>query len=183
MEPDHASPPRPHLVSQSSYSVPSTPHQHARDAPPSARTPSPNGDLGSHSPRSVSSEANGVLPTLRRPRTGCKYETSAAFGRRRIPYNIGADLLEKAAEPPKESLTSDEDTKLSDDMKELYRRLLPSEESECRRTKLVRKLDRILHDEWPGSEFTVHVFGSSGNMLCTSESDGKGRVTLHNSDA
>jgi DNA polymerase sigma len=65
-----------------------------------------------------------------------------------------------------------EEEKLSGDMRELYDRLLPTPESEQRRITFVEKLERILRGEWPGHEFKVHVFGSSGNLLCTSESDG-----------
>ncbi|OCK77097.1 hypothetical protein K432DRAFT_418835 [Lepidopterella palustris CBS 459.81] len=162
--------PRPSIVSHHSSSVPSTPHQYPREFASRSRSPSPNGGLGSHSPRSVSSEANGLLPTLRKPRPGCKYETNVAFGKRRIPYT-SSDTLEKAKEEPKKALDSHEDEKLSGDIRELYDRLLPTPESEERRVKFVQKLEDILHSEWPGSEFKVHVFGSSGNLLCTSESD------------
>lgn len=162
---------RPVLVSHHSNSVPSTPVQLARDFQYRSRSPSPHNGLGSHSPRSVSSEANGVLPSLR-PRGGCRFETSAAFGRRRIPYDIGTEMLEREGEDPKAALEPAEERKLSDDMRELYDRLLPSPESDVRRRKFVKKLERILREEWPGTDFQVHVFGSSGNMLCTSDSDG-----------
>ncbi|KAF9638738.1 PAP/25A-associated [Lasiodiplodia theobromae] len=166
----HSLPARPPMTSHHSNSVPSTPHQHARDVAFRSRTPSPNGALGNHSPRSVSSEANGTLPSLRKQPYKCKYESGIAFGRRRMGYD-NADMLEKAAVPPKASLNPEEEKKLSGDMRELYDRLLPSEESQKRRTLLVEKLGRILRTEWPGNDFKVHVFGSSGNMLCTAESD------------
>ena len=162
----------PTLNSHFSNSVPSTPHQHPRDASFRTRTPSPTGGLGSHSPRSVSSEANGPLTTLRKPRQPCKYETSAAFGRRRIQYNIGSDPLEEPLEAPKGQLSVEEDVALTDKMREMYRWLLPSEESEKRRQQLVAKIEDILRGEWPGEAFKAHIFGSSGNMLCTSDSDG-----------
>ncbi|KAK7709999.1 hypothetical protein SLS57_008496 [Botryosphaeria dothidea] len=158
------------MTSHHSNSVPSTPHQHARDISFRSRTPSPNGALGNHSPRSVSSEANGSMPSLRKQPYKCKYETHIAFGRRRMGYD-NADMLEKAAVAPKAALNPDEEEKLSGDMRELYDRLLPSEESQKRRELLVEKLYRILNTEWPGNEFKVHVFGSSGNLLCTTESD------------
>jgi len=164
--------PRPSLISQPSNSVPSTPHQYPREVFSRSRSPSPNGGLGSHSPRSVSSEANSTMPSLRKARGGCRFETNAAFGRRRIPY-ISSDILEKAKEEPKKGLDPQEDKKLSGDMRELYDRLLPSEESKERRSMFVKKLENILHTEWPGNEFKVHVFGSSGNLLFTSESDGE----------
>ncbi|KAF2106915.1 hypothetical protein BDV96DRAFT_654249 [Lophiotrema nucula] len=161
---------RPSIVSQHSNSVPSTPVQSARQFESRSRSPSPNGGLGSHSPRSVSSEANGSMPSLRNPSHKCKYETSAAFGRRRIPY-ISSDILEKAKEEPKKTLDPHEDDKLSGDMRELYDRLEPTKESKRRRADFVTKLERILHSEWPGNEFRVHVFGSSGNDLYTNDSD------------
>ncbi|KAF2788060.1 hypothetical protein K505DRAFT_256345 [Melanomma pulvis-pyrius CBS 109.77] len=164
-------PQRPSIVSQHSNSVPSTPLQLARQYESRSRSPSPNGGLGSHSPRSVSSEANGPMPTLRQGRrNGCKYETSQAFGRRRIPYT-SSDTLEKAKEEPKKTMDPHEDEKLSGDMRELYDRLEPSQESTARRRQFVDKLQHMLETEWPGNEFKVHVFGSSGNMLYTSESD------------
>ncbi|KAF2191535.1 hypothetical protein K469DRAFT_557178 [Zopfia rhizophila CBS 207.26] len=164
---------RPSIVSHHSNSVPSTPLQFPRQFESRSRSPSPNGGLGSHSPRSVSSEANGSMPTLRkeqRGRVGCKYETNAAFGRRRIPYT-SSDPLEKAKEEPKKALDPNEEGKLSGDMRELYDRLLPTGESAERRLTFVKKLENILQSEWPGNEFKVHVFGSSGNLLYTSESD------------
>jgi DNA polymerase sigma len=113
------------------------------------------------------------MPTLRQGRrNGCKYETNSAFGKRRIPYT-SSDVLEKAKEEPKKTLDPHEDEKLSGDMRELYDRLEPSQESTARRRQFVDKLQKILETEWPGNEFKVHVFGSSGNMLYTSDSDGK----------
>ena len=162
---------RPSMVSHHSSSVPSTPHQYPREFASRSRSPSPNGGLGSHSPRSVSSEANSLLPTLRKPRPGCRFETNVAFGRRRIPYT-SSDPLEKIKDEPKTALDPDEEEKLSGDMRALYDRLLPTEESQKRRDDFVKKLENILNGEWPGNEFKVHVFGSSGNLLCTSESDG-----------
>lgn len=161
---------RPSMVSHHSSSVPSTPHQYPREFASRSRSPSPNGGLGSHSPRSVSSEANSLLPTLRKPRPGCRFETNVAFGRRRIPYT-SSDPLEKVKDEPKPALDPDEEGKLSGGMRELYDRLLPTEESQKRRDDFVKKLENILHGEWPDNEFRVHVFGSSGNLLCTSESD------------
>jgi DNA polymerase sigma len=90
-----------------------------------------------------------------------------------MQYNIGDERLPDPKEPPTKFLNPEDDAKLSGDMRELYGRLLPSEESENRRKRFVEKLEGILHKEWPGHDFKVHVFGSSGNMLCTSESDGE----------
>lgn len=74
---------------------------------------------------------------------------------------------------PKKFLNPAEEGKLSGDMRELYDRILPTRESEENRTDFVRKLERILNQQWPGNEIKVHVFGSSGNMLCTNDSDGR----------
>ena len=56
-------------------------------------------------------------------------------------------------------------------MRELYDRLLPSEESEENRAKLLVKLERLLNEEWPGNDIRVKVFGSSGNLLSSTDSD------------
>ncbi|EMC98876.1 hypothetical protein BAUCODRAFT_46923, partial [Baudoinia panamericana UAMH 10762] len=61
--------------------------------------------------------------------------------------------------------------KLSGDMRELYDRLLPSPESEERRARLVEKLHKMMSDEWPEANIRVNVFGSSGNLLSSSDSD------------
>ena len=74
---------------------------------------------------------------------------------------------------PKKYLNPQEEEKLSGDMRELYDRLLPSAESEERRSKFVQKLESLLNKQWPRNDIKVHVFGSSGNMLCTSDSDGQ----------
>ena len=73
---------------------------------------------------------------------------------------------------PKKYLDPVEEGKLSGDMRELYDRLLPSQESEDRRARFVQKLEKILNDRWPGNNIRVHVFGSSGNLLCTEDADG-----------
>jgi hypothetical protein len=161
-------------VSQQSNSVPSTPHQHARQFSLGSREPSP-GPAPNHSPRSAYSESNSTMPSLRPspPRSGCKYETAMAHSRRRMPYSIGSDKLEKAKPTDvKPKLTADEERTLTGDMRELYSRLLPTPESKSRRRKFVQKLERLLNDEWPGHQIRVHMFGSSGNLLCTDESDG-----------
>lgn len=89
-----------------------------------------------------------------------------------MPYLDDGHLeLPPSAQELKKMLDPREDEKLSGDMRELYDRLLPSDESEERRAKLVKKLDRILNDEWPGNDIRVNVFGSSGNLLASSDSD------------
>lgn len=104
-----------------------------------------------------------------------------AFSRRRIPYSIGGDQLERPKAMPKKYLNPPEEGKLSGDMRELFDRILPSKESDQRRANFVQKLERILNQQWVGSEIKVHVFGSSGNMLCTSDSDGKPQEKACNS--
>ncbi|KAF1961663.1 hypothetical protein CC80DRAFT_512811 [Byssothecium circinans] len=163
---------RPSIVSHHSNSVPSTPVQVARTYESRSRSPSPNGGLGSHSPRSTVSETNSSMPP-RRPGNRvfrCEFETNAAFGRRRIPYH-SSDLLEKAKEEPKQTLDPQEEKKLTGDMRALFDRLQPTKENSQRREEFVKKLQTILETAFPGNEFKVHVFGSSGNMLYTSESD------------
>ncbi|KAJ4986147.1 pap 25a associated domain family [Stagonosporopsis vannaccii] len=163
---------RPSIVSQHSNSVPSTPLQLARKYESRSRSPSPNSGLGSHSPRSVSSEANSTMPTLRLGRPfKCKYETNVgSLGRRRMPYE-SSDILEQAKEEPKKALNPHEDDKLSGDMRELYDRLQPSLENTRKRDRFVQKVQHILETEFPGNLSKVHVFGSSGNMLYTTDSD------------
>ncbi|KAI4629552.1 uncharacterized protein J4E87_002737 [Alternaria ethzedia] len=163
---------RPSIVSQHSNSVPSTPLQVARKYTTRSRSPSPNGGLGSHSPRSVSSEANGTMPTLRPARPfKCRFETNVGMlGRRRMPYQSD-EILERAQEEPKKSLDPHEDDKLSGDMRELYDRLEPKQEDTHIRERFIKKMQGILETEFPGTKIMVHVFGSSGNMLWTSESD------------
>ncbi|KAI8632740.1 hypothetical protein F5Y19DRAFT_328564 [Xylariaceae sp. FL1651] len=177
---NHGLPPKPKMSASSSNlpphsnSVPSTPHQHARKFSFESREHSPNA-IQSHSPRSVYSETNSVLPSLRPlpPRHGgCKYETALKFTRRRIPYNIGTDPLEKLDMKDIQSkLSEDDERKLTTDMRELYDRLQPTEAVEAKRQKLVLKLEKLLNDAWPGHDIRVHLFGSSGNLLCSDDSD------------
>ncbi|KAF7587492.1 hypothetical protein BBP40_007165 [Aspergillus hancockii] len=162
-------PTRPPLNSQQSNSLPSTPYQHARNLSFHSRSPSP--PHGSTSPRSTHSESTHLPPSLRKPFSGCKYETAMAFFRRRIPYSLGADLLPEEREGLKVRLEPEEEKKLSADILEVYDRLLPSAESDDRRRQLVRKLEKLFNEQWPGRDIKVHVFGSSGNKLCSSDSD------------
>ncbi|KAB5559984.1 hypothetical protein GE09DRAFT_1220651 [Coniochaeta sp. 2T2.1] len=156
-----------------SNSVPSTPHQHARRLSFESRGPSPDA-THNHSPRSAYSETNSALPSLRplpRP-VQCKYETMPAYGRRRIPYSIGDEKLDRVdLDKIKSKLSEDEERKLTTDMRELYDRLLPTETIGQNRRKLVQKLEKLFNDEWPGHDIKVHLFGSSGNLLCSDDSD------------
>ncbi|CAJ2504389.1 Uu.00g117830.m01.CDS01 [Anthostomella pinea] len=157
-----------------SSSVPSTPHQHARKFSFESRDHSPNANQ-SHSPRSAYSETNSAVPSLRplpSRHGGCKYETALKFSRRRIPYSIGIDPLEKTdLKTIKNKLSEDDERKLTTDMRELYDRLQPTEAVEAKRQKLVQKLEKLLNTTWPGHDIRVHLFGSSGNLLCSDDSD------------
>ncbi|KFA63043.1 hypothetical protein S40285_06390 [Stachybotrys chlorohalonatus IBT 40285] len=157
-----------------SSSVPTTPQQHARQFSFESREPSPTGP-NSHSPRSAYSETNSTLPSLRPlpPRLGgCKFETAQMNSRRRIPYTIGNDRLEQLdLKTVKSKLSEDEEKKLGNDMQAVFDRLIPTPEVEEKRKKLVDKLEKIFNDEWPGHEIKVNLFGSSGNLLCSDDSD------------
>ena len=159
--------------SQQSNSVPSTPHQHPRDLRFHSRSPSPSKTIGHSSPHSSASGAVGT-PAVPKPAQGiCKFESGAEYRTRRIPYlDGGNEPLPPPTEEPKAALEAEQDVKLSGDMRELYDRLLPTDESEERRRKLVQKLEDILNGEWPGNEIRVNVFGSSGNLLSSNDSDG-----------
>ncbi|AEO65585.1 uncharacterized protein THITE_2112714 [Thermothielavioides terrestris NRRL 8126] len=163
----------PATATQSS-SVPSTPHQHPRKFSFESREQSP-GAAQNHSPRSAYSETNGNVPSLRPlpPRLGgCRFETAIPFSRRRMPYSLGTDKLEKVdPDKIKSKLSEDVERKLETDMRELYDRLLPTEAIEVNRRELVSKLERLFNTEWPGHDIRVHLFGSSGNLLCSDDSD------------
>jgi len=174
-------PPKPKASMSSSHlpphssSVPSTPHQHARKFSYESRDQSPGANPG-HSPRSVYSETNTNVPSLRPlpPRGGgCKYETGLKHMKRRVPYSCGADPLDRIdLSLVCNKLSEDDERKLSTDMRELYDRLKPTQAVEMKRQKLVHKLEKLLNDAWPGHNITVHLFGSSGNLLCSDDSDG-----------
>ncbi|PSK51689.1 hypothetical protein B9Z65_2956 [Elsinoe australis] len=155
-----------------SSSVPSTPHQHPRDLRFPSRSPSPGRSLNRRSPHTTATQPQATsIPQQTQP-VVCKFETGAEFRKRRIPYKDGGnDPLPPPKDEPKKVLEPHEEDKLSGDMRELYDRLLPSDESEERRAKLIKKLEKILNDEWPGNDIKVNVFGSSGNLLSSSDSD------------
>lgn len=165
-------PPRPPLQSQHSNSVPSTPYQQARDLRFHSRSPSPGRGLNNNSPRSTLSEAVGPGIAQRSQPVVCKFETGAEIRKRRIPYvDGGNEELGPPKKEPKKSLEPEEHESLGGQMDELYQRLLPSDESEERRAQLVTKLERLLNEKWPGNDIKVNVFGSSGNLLSSSDSD------------
>lgn len=157
-----------------SSSVPSTPHQHPRKFTYESREPSPNAIQG-HSPRSAYSETNGNVPSLRPlpPRQGgCRFETAVQKIRRRIPYSIGDEKLERSDLSKIQSKLSENDERqLTTDMRTFYDRLKPTDAVEEKRHKLVQKLEKLLNDAWPGCSIRVNLFGSSGNLLCTDDSD------------
>jgi predicted nucleotidyltransferase len=160
--------PRPALKSQQSTSLPTTPNQRPRDRASQSRSPSAKRNASNPSPRPHHS---GSLPAPRKVTGGCKYETGMANAKRRVPYSLGPDKLDADPEVPKAFLRNTEDERLTSDMMELYTRLLPSQESEDRRRRLVEKLQSILRKQWPGHTITVNVFGSTGNKLGSTDSD------------
>jgi len=124
---------RPALQSQTSNSVPSTPYQRPRDLSRRfSRSPSPRRNLSNQSPRSVASEAvGGANGSLRGAPVFCKFETADEYRKRRMPYLDGGDQeLAPPKKEPRRTLDPHEQDKLSGDMRELYDRLLPSQQSE-----------------------------------------------------
>lgn len=90
-----------------------------------------------------------------------------------MPYSLGAEVLPEDKDALKEKLEPEAEKKLTADIMDLYDELLPSAESDDRRRQLLHKLEKLFNEQWPGHEIKVHVFGSSGNKLCSSDSDGK----------
>jgi len=90
-----------------------------------------------------------------------------------MAYSIGDDKLERAdLGKIKSKLSEDDERQLTTDMRELYDRILPTEAIGKNRHRLVQKLEKLFNDEWPGHDIRVHLFGSSGNLLCSDDSDG-----------
>lgn len=150
-----------------SNSLPSTPNHNPSNA--LSRSPSPPCTLDS--PRSAASEPVTVLPFTKSQYGGCIYETALVNARRRMPYSLGIEKLEKE-KPRQEKLSPEQDEKLTKDMLRVYEGLKPNKESNERRRKFLEKLARLLNDEWPGHDIQVHAFGSTENHLCMSDSDG-----------
>ena len=164
--------PRPRLIPQQSNSVPSTPRQHPRDFAFNVRTPSPAAQDGSRSPQSAVSEAVRPLPTSRAVvSNNCRF-MSTQTSRRRMPYTIGTDRLERDVNV-KVVLDVEEEKRLSESMSMLFKQLLPTPETQANRGRVVSKLQTILTNAWPEKSIQVAIFGSSGNLLCTTESDGR----------
>ncbi|KAF3259657.1 hypothetical protein TWF192_010513 [Orbilia oligospora] len=149
-----------------SNSMPSTPrHPRTRHDAGKSRSPSPT-PFTLDSPRSAASDPS-THPTIR---SRCQYESGLVLQRRRIQYSIGSDPLPEQ-KPPKDSLSNEDEKKLTADLENLYSELLPSEESNERRRKFLEKLEKLLNDEWPGHEIKVRPFGSTENRLCSTDSD------------
>ena len=89
-----------------------------------------------------------------------------------MPYSLGPDKLEPTPGEVPRRLELAEHKELNQDMIKLYEDILPSPEDDERRAKFVAKLERILNERWPEGKVKVHVFGSSGNLLATKDSDG-----------
>lgn len=90
-----------------------------------------------------------------------------------MPYSGGSDRLEsKDTSKIKGKLTEEEERQVATDMREIYDRLLPTEAVEEKRKLLLKKLEDIFNKEWPGHDIRAHLFGSSGNLLCSDASDG-----------
>lgn len=156
-----------------SQSVPATPRQYAGSDAFISRSPSPGRAPALQSPRSSKAVSASHVPhSVRHNSATCRF-MSTQTSRRRIPYTIGTDMLQDAEQSPKVALDPHEERKLSGDMRELYDRLLPTEGSQERRRKVMDKLRQLLEKTWPGCNLGLFMFGSSGNLLCTSKSDGK----------
>lgn len=160
-------------------SVPSTPHQRPRNFSFVSRDASPEATQVP-SPRSIYSEPQGGAPARAPLQTRpCQFETAHIQQQRRFPYTLGPDSVGKVdPSTVKSKLTKDDERKLSTDMREIYDRLLPSPAVEANREKLVKKLETIFNQEWPGHDIRVHRFGSSGNLLCSDDSDGASKAPL-----
>ncbi|ETI23471.1 hypothetical protein G647_05273 [Cladophialophora carrionii CBS 160.54] len=154
-------------VSSQSKSMPSTPFQR----PESRSSPSPEPPAKNGSPLSLPSDKSHTPPAGRNRYGGCKYETGMQRARRRVPYSLGSDPLEKVKSELKLRLTREEDERLTQEVQKLYEQLQPTAESEERRSRFIEKLDKILRERWPTSSIKVNVFGSTGNSLGTADSD------------
>ncbi|EXJ79662.1 hypothetical protein A1O3_07942 [Capronia epimyces CBS 606.96] len=162
---------RPGQLPPFSNSGPSTPFQRPQSCSEKRTSPSPEPVGKSVSPLSLPSDKSQTPPAGRKQYGGCKYETGMARARRRVPYSLGPEPLEKVKTELKTRLTHEENEKLTADMQTLYEALQPTAESEKRRSRFIEKLDKILRGRWPTSSINVNVFGSTGNNLGTSDSD------------
>lgn len=88
-----------------------------------------------------------------------------------MPYSLGTEPLPADPVAASKKPSPKEEFRLTKDMKQLYQDLLPTSDTNERRSALVSKLTRLLKERWPGRSITVDVFGSSGNLLGTKHSD------------
>ncbi|KAL2401320.1 Poly(A) RNA polymerase cid13 [Exophiala dermatitidis] len=155
-----------------SKSIPSPSSPDSQKPPSVEKSASPVTEAAkTGSPLSDPTDKSRTSSVGRKQYGGCKYETGMARARRRVPYSLGPDPLEKVKSNLKTRLTHEEDEKLTADMQKLYETLQPTAESEQRRSQFINKLDKILRERWPASAINVNVFGSTGNNLGTSDSD------------
>lgn len=151
-------------------SVPSTPSQRPQSPPPGHALPVLSSATVEGSPQTLRMGLSRTPPAYRRGMI-CKYETGMARARRRVPYTLGPEKLEPDPEGAARKLASREEKILTEDVIKLYQDLLPTEESEYRRSRLVQKVEKLLGERWPGQSMNVSVFGSTGNKLGTADSD------------
>lgn len=154
-----------------SVSEPATPFQRPQSRSEKRTSQSPEPSAKNGSPLSLPTDKSQTPPASRKHYGGCKYETGMARARRRVPYSLGPEPLEKVKSNLKTRLSHEEDEKLTADMRKLYEALQPTSESEQRRSRFIEKLHKILRGRWPTSSINVNVFGSTGNNLGTSDSD------------
>ncbi|KAK9467606.1 hypothetical protein V1512DRAFT_252747 [Lipomyces arxii] len=134
---------------------------------PKSRTPSPTTKKTSTTEQHLS-----ITSTPLRVESGCQYETALINAKRRIPYSLGANPLSYTpASRHYETLSAENEKKITADMKTLFESLQPSEKNASARHKFIVKIEKALNDEWPGHDIRVHPFGSTENLLCTNDSD------------
>ena len=164
--PDVSPPARRH-----SKSVPSTPSHRPNTNGIERESPSVSRLQNDSSPMSHQTDSSQTPPVARRPVGGCRFETGMAKARRRVPYSEGPEKLAPEPAKMKKELNRDHEEVLTRDIQDLYNRLLPTAESESRRSRLIEKLKKILRGRWPDCSINVKVFGSTGNNLGTCDSD------------
>ena len=139
-------------------SLPSTPSQRSQSPPRNRPSPITSGPTRERSP----AYRRGMI---------CKYETGMKQARRRVPYTLGPEKLDADPEGAAKKLSPKEEFRLTTGMRSLYQNLVPTEQSEDKRCRLVQKLERLLQERWPRQHIKVSVFGSTGNKLGTGDSD------------
>ena len=160
------------LVSVSSVSAESI--QHTDDSSSKHREQSPATSYND-TPRSRNAETSSAVRTTSSlsPRPGgCVYETALVRGRRRMPYSLGIERLQKVNPAKVRSIPPEHEGQLTKDMNQLFDNLLPTQDVAQNRKRFVAKLEKIFKDEWPEHNIQINVFGSLGNMLCSDYSEG-----------